>query len=71
MTGTHGYNVNAIVARNHIFVAADNKVYSFSVPVAALQISSAVSRKTHGSAGDFDVPLPLSGTRESNVATAR
>ena len=62
MTGTHGYNVNAIVARNHIYVAADNKVYSFSVPVAALQVSSALSRKTHGSAGDFDVPLPLSGT---------
>ena len=61
MTGTRGYNANAIAARNHIFVAADNKVYSFSVPVAALSVSSAVSRKTHGAAGTFDIPLPLSG----------
>ena len=29
---------------------------------APLQLMSAVSRKTHGAAGPFDVPLPLSGT---------
>jgi len=29
---------------------------------APLQLMSAVSRKTHGAAGAFDVPLPLSGT---------
>jgi hypothetical protein len=62
MTGTRGYNANAIAARNHIFVANDNKVCSFSVPVAALSVTSAVSRKTHAGAGDFDISLPLSGT---------
>ena len=62
MTGTRGYNANAIAARNHIYVGADNKVYSFSVPVPALQVSSADSRKTHDGVGDFDVPLPLSGS---------
>ncbi len=30
--------------------------------MTALSAASAVSRKTHGSAGDFDIPLPLSGT---------
>ena len=62
MTGSRGYNANAIAARNHIFVANDNKVFSFSVPVTALSAASAVSRKTHGSAGDFDIPLPVTGT---------
>ena len=61
MSGTRRWNTG-IAARGRIYYAADNRVYAFKVPVAALQISSAVSRKTHGSAGDFDVSLPLSGT---------
>jgi outer membrane protein assembly factor BamB len=32
MTGTRGYNTAAIAARGHIYVANDNRVYSFSVP---------------------------------------
>jgi hypothetical protein len=58
MTGTRGYNANAIAARQHIFVANDNKVFSFSVPVAALQLVSTVSRKDHGGVGTFDIPMP-------------
>jgi len=58
MAVTSRYNANAIAARKHIFVAADNKVYSFSVPVTALSLGSAVSRKTHGGAGNFDILLP-------------
>jgi hypothetical protein len=60
MTGVRSFNTG-IAARGHIYYAADNKVYSFKVPVAALQVTSVVSRKTHGAAGDFDIPLPTSG----------
>jgi len=62
MTGTRKWNTG-IAARGRIYYAADNKVYAFKVPVAALSVSSAVSRKTHGDAGDFDVSLPLSGSQ--------
>src|ERR1043166_352373 len=35
MTGTRGYNVNAIAARGRIYVANDNKVFAFSVPTSS------------------------------------
>jgi hypothetical protein len=57
MTGTRKWNTG-IVARGRIYYAADNRVYAFKVPVPALLLSSAVSRKTQGGAGDFDVSLP-------------
>ncbi len=57
MTGTRGYNANTIAARNHLYVAGDNKVFSFSVPVAAMQLTSVVSRKDHGGTS-YDIPLP-------------
>ena len=36
-----------------------------------LTLTSAVSRKTHAGAGDFDVNLPLTGTPEWNIGTQR
>jgi hypothetical protein len=60
--GTHSYSTTGIVARGRIYVAGDNKVYVFKVPIPTLQLTLAVSRKTHGSAGTFDIPLPLSGS---------
>ncbi len=62
MTGTRGYNANAIAARGHIYVAADNKVFKFDVPFVPPTPTGAASRKTHGAAGDFDIDLPLTGT---------
>lgn len=47
-----------IAARGRIYVAGDNKVYAFKVPFTAFQLSSVVSRKTHGAAGDFDIAMP-------------
>ena len=32
MAGTHNYSTTGIVARGHIYVAGDNKVYAFAVP---------------------------------------
>jgi hypothetical protein len=32
MAGTHSYSTTGIVARGHIYVATDNKVYSFKLP---------------------------------------
>jgi hypothetical protein len=32
MAGTHFYSTTGIVARRHIYVAGDNKVYAFAVP---------------------------------------
>ncbi len=60
MANTRKWNTG-ITARRRIYFPALNKVYAFTVPVTALSVSSAVSRKTHGGAGDFDIPLPLSG----------
>jgi hypothetical protein len=61
MTANRKWNTG-IAARARIYLAADNRVYAFKLPVPALQLSSGVSRKTHGSAGDFDVLLPPLGT---------
>jgi PQQ enzyme repeat len=66
MSGIRSYNTG-IVARGHIYYAADNKVYSFKVPVPALALSSTVSRKTHGAAGDFDISLPEVECRNGGV----
>jgi hypothetical protein len=42
-------------------LSSDGSTLTFT-PIAPLQITSVVSRKTHGAAGNFDINLPLSGT---------
>ncbi|MEO5722014.1 MAG: dockerin type I domain-containing protein [Chthoniobacterales bacterium] len=61
MAGVRSFNTG-IAARGRFYYAADNKVYAFQMPNVAPTASSAVSRKTHGDAGSFDIPLPLTGT---------
>ena len=60
MTGIRSFNTG-IAARGRIYYAADSKVYAFKLPVTALALTSVVSRKTHGDAGDFDISLPPTG----------
>ena len=60
MAGTRSFNTG-IAARGRIYYATDNKVFAFKVPMAALQLTSVVSRQTHGAAGDFDISMPVSG----------
>jgi hypothetical protein len=61
MAGTQRFNTG-IAARGRIYIATNNKVYAFKVPVPTLLLTSALSRKTHGDAGTFDIALPLSGS---------
>ena len=60
MSGMRSFNTG-IAARGRIYYAADGKVYAFKLPVTALALTSVVSRKTHGDAGDFDISLPPTG----------
>jgi outer membrane protein assembly factor BamB len=66
ISGTRTFNTG-IAARGRIYIAGDNRVYAFKLPFAAFTLSSAVSRKTHGVVGDFDVALPGIECRGSDV----
>jgi hypothetical protein len=61
MTGNVRSFNTGIAARGRIYYATDGNVSAFKVPIPALQFMSAVSRKTHGAAGVFDIVLPPTG----------
>jgi Dockerin type I domain len=52
-----GISDNGIIVGTGVYNGA---IHAYAM-IPALSLSSAVSRKTHGSAGTFDIPLPLSG----------
>ncbi len=53
-----GISDNGVIVGTGIFNGATHAYAMFPT----FQLSSAVSRKMHGAAGTFDIPLPLSGT---------
>jgi hypothetical protein len=56
--------------RNPINGTSQPDVYFDREPSSALAVVSAVSRKTHGGAGTFDINLPLTGTPGIECRTA-
>ena len=56
ISGTRSFNTG-IAARGRIYIAGDNKVYAFNVPLNPLTVASAVSRKDHGGT-NYDISLP-------------
>ncbi len=63
-----GFGVSASFSGNTALIGAKSSsfntqgsAYVYTAPASALQLTAAVSRRTHGAAGTFDVLLPLSG----------
>jgi hypothetical protein len=58
-TGTSAADANVGAG---FFLLVKDTAFMIRTTTPALALASAVSRKTHGTAGTFDVPLPLAGT---------